>query len=388
MDSFKDKVVIVGVGETANTRPEQGVGTVHLFLEAAQKAIEDAGLRPEDIDGVIPFSGEWEEFAVSLGMKDLKYEALHQSQGANPCAQLQTAALVTNAGVANYVLIMAGGAFYSSTRVSTSMMRSRAALPAVGRGGKSDFETPYGWTAPVQWYITLANRWIYEYNIDPDSFGIMAVTSRQHAQLNENAYMRGRPLTFDEYYASPYMAYPARRLDACIETDSAAAVIVTTAERARDLKHKPVYIMGTAAGHPDSPDFIANRRDMITIGLTKAAPRAFSMAGVTPADMDFAQIYDCFTFVVMRQLEEAGFCQRGEAPDFIKGGRIALGGELPVNTHGGLHSQGYAMGMNHIAEAVRQLRGEAGPAQIKDCRIGCVTSWGHYGDGSIAILRN
>ena len=200
--------------------------------------------------------------------------------------------------------------------------------------------------------------------------------------------MRGRPLTLEDYLASPFISYPARRLDACIETDSAAAVVVTSAERARDLKHKPAYVMAAAQGHPDSPDFIANRKDYVSIGLTKAAPRAFAMAGVTPADMDFAQLYDCFTFVVMRQIEEAGFCKRGEGPDFAKGGRIELGGELPVNTHGGLHSEGYAMGVNHMVEAVRQLRGQAGPRQIDNCRMGCVTSWGHYGDGSMAILRN
>ena len=255
-------------------------------------------------------------------------------------------------------------------------------------GLKADFEHPYGWTSPVQWYITLANRWVYEYNVDVSSFGIMAVTSRKHAQLNENAYMRGRPLTLEEYYNSPYISYPARRLDACLETDSAAAVVVTSAERAKDMKQKPVYIMGTAEGHPESVDFIPSRRDMITIGLTKAAPRAFAMAGVNHADIDFAEIYDCFTFVVLRQIEEMGFCKRGEAPDFIKGGRIELGGELPINTHGGLHSQGYAVGMNHLVEAVKQLRGQAGPAQVKDCKIGLVTSWGALGDGSIAILRN
>lgn len=390
METIKDKVAVVGVGEVPNTRPEHGLGSTRLFLEAGKKAIEDAGLKPEDIDGLVPWTTGWEELAACLGIDDLKYHAVHHSGGANAMAQVQTAAMAVNSGVANYVLLTAGGAFFSGGRVSRPMagpaMGARGRSPMAGFG--SEFELPYGFTSPVQRYILLANRWIHEYNVDPDSFGIMAITSRKHAQLNENAYMRGRPMTYEDYYSSPYISYPARRLDACLETDSAAAVVITSAERARDLKQKPIYIMGTAEGHPDSADFIPARRDMITIGLTKAAPRAFAMAGVTHSDIDFAQIYDCFTFVVMRQIEEMGFCKRGESPDFIKDGRIELGGELPINTHGGLHSQGYAVGMNHLVEAVKQLRGQAGLAQIKDCKIGLVTSWGDLGDGSLAILRN
>jgi acetyl-CoA acetyltransferase len=384
---MNSQICIVGIGETPYVRkPGSGMSLIALQLRAAARAVEDAGLTNKQIDGLMPFPGlgTAEEFAANLGTESLRYAATVGMGGAAPVASIGVAGAVLAAGIANYVLIPAGWNAYSGFRAREAVAANTSVLP--GAGIARDFYIPHGLTAPPQWYSLMARRHMHEFGTRPEQLGAIAVAMRKHAQLNPNAVMRGRPLTLEEYMASPMITAPYRLFDCCLETDGAAAIVVTTAERARDLKQRPVHVLGVAAAQPYPADEITNRRDIFKTGLTIAAPEAFARAGVKPGDVDFAEIYDCFTFEVLQQIEESGFCKRGEGGVFVEGGRIELGGKLPVNTHGGLLSEAHVLGMNHVVEAVRQLRGEAGARQVKGARIGLVTGWGDFGDGSIAIL--
>ncbi len=388
MESLKDKACIVGIGQTPYRRCKVPDGTnLTLQLQAAEAAIADAGLKNKDIDAILPFFGLdiAEAFAVNLGIEDLRYQATSHLGGAAPGASLWNAAMAVHSGVANYVLIPGGWYGYSGRRVRQVVTQDPNAMS----GGLTarDYYFPYGLTAPVQWFSFVARLHMERFGTKPEHLGAVAIACRRHAQLNPAAIMRGKPMTMDDYLASPMISDPFRLFDCSLEADGAAAFVVTSAERARDLKQKPVYLMGFGQGQPYPPDDIVTREDPFALGLTAAAPRAFAMAGITPADVDFAEIYDPFTFQVIQQLEEAGFCKRGEGGAFVEGGRIELGGELPVNTHGGLLSEAHVLGMNHIVEAVRQLRGEAGERQVPNAEIGIVTGFGDFGDGSICILR-
>lgn len=389
--SLSDKACIVGVGETDFVR-----GTdkplAQLCLEAAINACKDAGIEPAEIDGVISpwkFNIRHEEFVHGLGIRELKYSARHELGGASAIAGIQSAAMAVASGIANCVLVTTGQRGYSGLRIgagSTEILDlNNEFMP--NNEYRDNLEYPYGISVPMHYYTLHANRWFHEFNPDPVGMQIVAMTCREHAQLNDKAYMKGRPMTEKDYQNSPMLVAPFRLFDCSLETDGAGAVIVTSSKNAHRFK-KPIYIAGIAEGHPDNPDDIITRPDILDMGITHAAPRAFDMAGVTHDEIDFAEVYDCFTFILLRQLEEMGFCERGEGPEFVKDGRISLDGELPVNTHGGLLSQAHIVGINHIVEAVYQLRGEAGKAQVKDAKIGLVTGYGDLSDGSIAILHN
>lgn len=379
---------IVGVAETDYLRGADCT-IAELILQASVEAIRDAGLRPSDIDGVIPPPGfvSTEQIAAHLGMPEVTYSVTVHMGGASPTAALQSAAMAISGGFAECVLVTLGWNGYSAMRPRAGVKPSRHKLdlgPVLETS--RNFYAPYGMYAAAQWYSLYLQRYVDLYDVQPEDAAEIALACREHAHLNDRALMGGREMTLDDYLASPMIAGPLRKLDCCLETDCAAAVVLTSAERARDLPHTPVLYLGGAEGHPYPADEITNRPELLRLGLDFAAPRAFSMAGVSPLDMDVLEIYDCFTYVVMMELEALGLCEPGGAKDFVKDGNIRLGGRYPMNTHGGLLSQGHCWGLNHLVEATRQLRHEAGRAQVADCELAVVTGYGDLGDGSLAIL--
>lgn len=382
--TLRDKACVTGIGETAYVRGSTKTA-FELQMEASLKAIRDAGLDPRQIDGVIPIgivSGTAEDFIDNFGITDLRFSAVVPHGGASPAMALQAAAAAVAAGVCNHVLIAFG-----RNVTGAAITKAGARIHTMPQFHYvTEFEYPLGNVAPAQIYAPMARRHMELYGTKVEHFGEVAVAHRQHALLNDNAVMK-KPITVEDHANSRMIADPFRLLDCSLESDGGAACIVSSAERAADLRHRRVFISGVAEGHPDQPGSITQRPDMTSLGIAKAAERAFRMAGVTHADIDVAEIYDCFTYAVIRQLEDMGFCKKGEGGPFVEGGRLRLGGALPTNTHGGLLSQAHVWGLNHIVELVRQLRGDAGRAQVKDAEVGLVTGYGDLGDGALAIMR-
>ncbi len=378
--SLRETGAITGVGETKYMRGTDRT-PLSLQLEASLNAIRDAGLKPTDIDGLIPYGhgAVAEDFITNFGIADLRFSATTPMGGASAVASIQCALAVIDAGICKHVLISLGRTGYSGGRIGTRVQQ----MPQFRTIG--EFEMPSGAIAPSQLYAVMARRHMEQYGTKSSQLAEIAVTTRYHASLNPNATMKN-PITIEDHQASRMISDPLRLLDCSLESDGGCAIVVSAADRAKDMAKMPVIVMGVAEGHPDSPSAITQRPDLTTLGLAKAAPKAFAMAGVTHSEIDVAEIYDCFTYIVMCQLEDMGFCKKGEGGSFIENGALGLNGRLPVNTHGGLLSQAHMAGMNHIVELARQLRGEAA-AQVPNAQIGLVTGYGDMGDGSIAIMR-
>src|SRR6201996_8080830 len=378
--SLREVGAVTGVGETRYMRGTDR-SAVSLQLEASLAAIRDAGLKPSDIDGLIPYGmgAVAEDFITNFGIRDLRFSATTPMGGASAVASIQCALAVIQAGICRHVLLSLGRTGYSGGRIG-SRVQQMPQFRVIG-----EFEMPLGAIAPAQLYAPMARRHMELYGTTSRQFAEIAVTTRHHASLQSNATMR-TPITIEDHQSSRMISDPLRLLDCSLESDGGAAVVISAPDRVRDLRNHPILVMGVAEGHPDSPSAITQRPDLTTLGLAKAAPKAFAMAGVTHSDIDVAEIYDCFTYIVMCQLEDLGFCKKGEGGGFVENGPLGLKGRLPVNTHGGLLSQAHMAGMNHIVELTRQLRGSA-EAQVADAEIGLVTGYGDMGDGALAIMR-
>ena len=371
---------IVGIGESAVGKvPDRSA--LQLQSDAAHAALADAGLSLADIDGLIttpvrvePWNMPCGVVASYLGVRP-SYLSTLDLAGASGAAMVHHAAMAIASGQCATVLCVAGQNLLSN--------RSRAhAVRQMAESGAAhpQFEAPYGPLVASN-YALIARRHMHEYGTTEEQMAEVAVTMRRHAALNPNAHKRD-PISVGDVLNSPMITSPLKLLDCALVSDGAAAAIVTGAERARDLRHKPVCLLGQ--GYGLSHSYVGEYRNLATSGAVESGRKAFAMAGLERSDIDVAQLYDCFTITVVIELEDLGFCKKGEGGAFVQGGRIGLGGELPVTTHGGLLSGGHCGlggGFFHVLEAVRQIRGSAGARQVENAKVALV----HGNGGTIAI---
>jgi acetyl-CoA acetyltransferase len=352
---------IAGIGATEFSK-DSGRSELRLAAEAASAALADAGLSPADVDGMVTFTMDsTPEIALAreLGAGELRFFSHVGYGGGAACATVQQAAMAIAAGAAEVVICYralnerSGQRFGQVSRV--------AARAPTSSGVDNSWHYPMGLLTPAATVAMIARRYLHDYGATSEDFGRVTVADRRHAATNPNAWFYGRPVTLAEHQASRWIVEPLRLLDCCQESDGAVAVVVTSAERSWDLRQRPAVIRAAAQG--SSPgQFTMNSYYSGELGLPEmgvVARQLWQQAGIGPPDVRTAILYDHFTPCVLLQLEELGFCPRGEARHFIAGGAIELGGALPVNPHGGQLGEAYIHGMNGIAEGVRQIRGTA-----------------------------
>ena len=351
---------IAGIGATEFSK-DSGRSELRLAAEAVRAALDDAALTPADVDGLVTFTMDSNaEIAVAreLGIPGLSFFGQVGYGGGAACATVQHAAMAVATGTASVVVCYRALNERSGRRFGR-VAPGATATPSTS-GVDNGWHYPMGIATPAATVAMVARRYMHEFGATSEDFGRVTVADRRHAATNPNAWFYQRPVTLAEHQASRWIAEPLRLLDCCQESDGAVAVVVTRLDRARDLRHPPAVIRAAAQGAgPDQFTMTSYYRDDLAalpeMGLVGG--QLWRQAAITPADVRTAILYDHFTPYVLIQLEELGFCGRGEARDFIAGGAIELGGRLPVNPHGGQLGEAYIHGMNGIAEAVRQVRG-------------------------------
>ncbi len=350
---------IVGIGATEFSK-ESGRSELQLSVEATRAALKDAGLTPGDVDGLTTFTMDTSSeiaLARELGLGDLRFFSRINYGGGAACATIQQAAMAVSTGVADVVVAYRG--FNERSGQRFGQVQSWASQQVNTNGLDNAWTYPYGLSTPAATVAMQARRYMHDYGATSADFGAVAVADRRHAATNPNAFFYQKPITLEDHQASRMIADPLHLLDCCQESDGAVAMVITSTERARDLPNPPAHIAAAAQGSAaDQYVMTSYYRDEIGIPeMGVVAKGLWRQSGLTPADMDTAVLYDHFTPYVLMQLEELGFCGRGEASDFVRDGAIELGGRLPVNTHGGQLGEAYLHGMNGVAEAVRQVRG-------------------------------
>ncbi len=342
---IKDKTAIAGIGWSEFSR-NSGTTVQNLAAQASLMAIADAGLSPKDIDGVVtyywrPDTPSPRDMAEAMHIPTINFELNNQGGGGWASAAVMSAALAVYAGLCKNVLVF-------RAMNGRSQRRPTAAAASREAQGPLQFTAPYGVMHAAASFGHYATAHMARFGTSTLDFAHLAVTQRKHASLNKKAMMR-EPITVEDHQSSRWVVYPFRLLDCCLDSDCAVALVVTSAERARDMRQAPVYIMSMMGGCEPFPN------NYTTYGAI-AAPQLYQGAGITPKDVDLAELYDPFTFMCMAHMEDFGLVPKGEVGGWVSAGKNSLDGEVPVNTHGGLLSECYAQGLNHVIEAVQQLR--------------------------------
>ncbi len=363
---IQGRYAVAGVG-VSRFGKVPGTSAMGFTLEASKRAIEDCGIDKQEIDGVLVMMpavmGEqhgWAARVAAYLSLEPTYSTTMDMGGATALGMVQTAAAAIDAGYCNAVLCA-----FATQNLPLGVM-----LQLFG----SHFQIPYGDVGAITFMGHLKRRQQHDFGWKEETYGRIAVTWRKHASMNPEAQKRD-PITLDDYLASRWVVEPLRLLDCCPVTDGGGAAIVTSLARARDLKTKPAVILG--AGQSHSSEVIRPEGELPRkFGGEKAAEMAYRMAGVSPRDVDVVQIYDAFTPRVVHDLVAYGFCAPDELNEFVAAGSLEIGGKLPCSTAGGLLSEGHLSGFGHLREAVKQIRGECGPRQVKDVEISMATGYG------------
>ena len=374
---LRDRCAIVGAG-TSRLGKVPGFSAQGLLEEAMKNALDDAGLTTQEIDGLICRGpDEIYTFHQVMGERlgiDVSFSTTLTNGGASQVLGVALAAMVIDAGLASTVLVGYGRDNWSRVHANKDSHMRATGRPQQMYG--VEFGPEFGYYGAVAAHGFGARRHMHDYGTTREQFGAISLAFREHALRNPDAMMK-KPLTMEDYLGGRMIVDPFSLYDCSLQTDAAGAVVVTSAERAKDLKQKPVMIKGFGSHNNISGWFTSD--NMTHTGAIKSGQQAYAMAGLGPNDIDFAQIYDCFTYMVLVQLEDYGFCAKGEGGAFVESGALRLGGALPTNTSGGQLSEAHVEGMLQVVEGVRQLQGKYGPdRQVPNAEIGLVS--GHGGN--------
>ncbi|HYD48489.1 MAG TPA: thiolase family protein [Terriglobales bacterium] len=376
--SLAGRAAIAGLGIT-----EQGKvydrNQVGFAIEAVRLALDDAGLQRSDLDGLLLNPGlSWNDGGMgsfqlqqAMGLRHLQLSATMNAGGATACIMIQHAAQAIAAGLCSTVACVFSDAPLKPPKPAKEPGEKSGSGSAGAYGFARGLDAAYGQFGVNAMYAMVARRHMHLFGTSNDHLGAIAVAERQWANKNPAAQFHDTPMSIADYHRSRWIVEPFHLFDCCLVSNGGLAVIVTSSERARDLKKRPVLIQGMGQGHPGG-----DPAETLTSGAVLAKETAFAMAGITLADIDVVELYDCYTFTVLVCLEDYGFCAKGEGGPFVADGKLAPGGSLPLNTGGGQLSSFYMWGMTPVSEAVIQLRGEGGQRQVEGAEVALVSGNG------------